>query len=1225
MVSVRIFVSYSHRDPSYLGGDSLLGFLKGLEREEDVEFWTDERIECGTAWDEQIQERLRTSDIALVLVSQSFLDSRYCTDIEMSAFLKRCRDEGMTIFPIILSPCEWERQEWIASRQFLPGGNETIEEHYTEAGPRKRLYLRIRQELRSAITRARERHDREKAQEAPAARVAPRLERIQVTALHCELVPTEPDGSAIDAADLPEIVHELSGEFQQVCTQVFSQFEGQIVQPAANGVMVLFGHPVAHEDDSRRAVRAALALIETLDKLNERMERELGVRLAVRAGVHTGIVIAETGGADMLAAIADSDTMITAGRVRELAPVNAVVVSEATRELVADYFETSEMESITVGSARQIWRIHLVVRDTGFQSRVEASVATQRLSEIVGREEELHILLDRWQQAQSGNGQVVMIRAEAGIGKSRLVAELKAGTEGTERHWIECRCSPYHVNSALYPVVGVFLTWLGIEPNEPDESKLAKLESRLARYGGNLEESVPLIASLLSIAFESRYKAPALSAREQKQLTLEVIVQLIIDQAVEKPVAFIVEDLHWVDPSTVEFLDLLVEQAATLPILILFSFRPEENVPPQWLNRPYTSQITLGRLDREAVRRMTLALTEGKPLPPEVFDEIFAKTEGVPLFVEDLTRMVIESGMIEERNGEYVLVGPFQSLAIPATLQETLMARLAKLATAKPVAQVGATIGREFVFEMLRDVGGFADATLLEELNRLVSAGLLYRRGLLSRAKYIFKHALVQEALHHSLVKKQRRHYHKVIGEILEEKYPAVAEIQPELVAYHYAEGGSPAKAVAYWQRAAERALARSANREALSHAQHAIETLPSLPENDERYETELALRAIEGPALLALKGWAGPELAECYRRAHEVCLKLPRTQKLFPVLRGIWTNQMVSAHLHEALAIAEQLLAMAQDDEDLLLEAYAALSDTLFWLGRPADSREQAGLGFQLYDLDRHHARHAVAYGEDPAAMFYTYSALSLALMGQPGRSLEFTQSAIDALDRFSHIHSRAFLLCGIAWNYIQLRDVDAAGCFAQKLIDISVENHFAAFLPLGEITKGWATATSGRLAEGVALMKTGYARWHAIGGRVMACFFPALLADLHVRAGSKDEAAEWVDAGFNAASTCEDRYYFSELHRVKGDILAAEGRTAEAFASYQEALVVARDQKATLLELRAATSMGRLHLQCDQPEAATALLSPLLASFDADIVLPDFVEAADVCTSANRVGARA
>ncbi|HXH39992.1 MAG TPA: AAA family ATPase, partial [Thermoanaerobaculia bacterium] len=1092
MRSIRIFVSYSHRDPSYLGDDSLLGFLKGLEREEDVEFWTDEGIEAGTLWNEQIHEQLRTSDIALVLVSQSFLDSRYCSDIEVSAFLKRCRDDGMIIFPIILSPCEWERQEWIASRQFLPGGTETIEEHYTEAGPRKRLYLRIRQELRASIQRARERRASESAQ-GTAARVETHLERTQVTVLACELVPTEPDGGAIDPGDLPEVVHELSGEFQQVCTNVFSQFEGQIVQPASGRVTVLFGHPIAHEDDSRRAVRAALALIETLDKLSARIEREVGVRLALRAGVHTGMVVAETGGEDVLAAIAESDTIVTAERVRELAAINAVVVSEATRELVADYFETTETESVSVGSARQIWRVHRVVRDTGFQSRVEASVATHRLSELVGREQELQILLDRWKEARLGNGRVVMMRAEAGVGKSRLVAELKSRTAAEERHWIECRCSPYHENSALYPIVGVVQFWLGIDPNEPDESKLDKLESHLARYGGNLEESVPLVASLLSIPFERRYKLPALNPREQKELTLEVLAQIVIDQALEKPVAFVVEDLHWVDPSTVEFLNILVEQAATFPILILFSFRPEQDAPAQWSNLPYTSQITLGRLDAEAVRRMTLVLGGGKSLPPEVFDEIFAKTEGVPLFVEDLTRMVIESGMIEERDGKYELAGPFQSLAIPATLQETLMARLAKLATAKPVAQVGATIGREFVFEMLRDVGGFDDKTLLEELNRLVSAGLLYRRGLLSRAKYIFKHALVQEALQQSLVNKQRRHYHKVIGEILEEKFPAVAEVQPELVAYHYAEGGMYAKAVAYWQRAAERALAHCANREALSHARHAIETLQRLPENEERYESELALRAIEGPSLLALKGWAAPELGECYHRAREVCLKLPRTQKLFTVLRGIWKNQMVPAHLHQALAIAEELRAMASGDEDLLLEGHGALCDTLFWLGRPTDSREQARLGFELYDLDRHHTPHSVAYGEDPATMFYTYSALSLALMGQPGRSLEFTQGAINALNRFSHTHSRAFLLCGIAWNYIQLRNVDAAGRYAQKLIDISVENHFDAWRPIGEAMKGWAIAASGSLEEGTALMKAGRTAWHATGAGVKACFYPA------------------------------------------------------------------------------------------------------------------------------------
>lgn len=1208
MPTVRLFVSYSHRDPEYLGADSLLGFLKGLEKDEDVEFWTDEKIEAGTLWDEQIKERLRESDIALVLVSQSFLDSRYCTDIEMSAFLKRCRDDGMIIFPIVLSACEWDRHDWIASRQFLPGGNETIEEHYTEPGKRKRLYLKIRQELRAAIARARANRVSRELAAASASRPAPMVERRQVTILRCELVPTEANGVPVDEEDLPEILHELSGDFQQVCAQVFERFEGHIVQSSGGSVTVSFGHPTVHEDDSRRAVRAGLALIETIGNLSAKIEPELGVRLSIRAGAHTGTIVVDVANEQNLA---DNEAAVTAARVQELAPLGGITVTAPTQTLIDGFIETEEAGS--VAAARQTFKVFRIVRDTGYDSRVQTA---ETLTELIGREQELALLLDRWADACASNGQAVMLQAEAGIGKSRLIAEMKARTGSDASNWVECRCSPYHQNSALFPIIGALEERLGLTPGDSNDEKLFKLEARLAPYASSLGDIVPALAALLSIAFDHKYPHPALSPREMKQLTLEVIVQLVIDRAAEHPTVFVVEDLHWIDPSTVEMLDILLEQTPTVPLLILFTYRPEYTPPQQWRSR--ASQITLDRLDRAGVRQMTLALTGGKTLPDEVFEEIFAKTEGFPLFVEDLTRMVIESDLVVELDDRFELAGPFQSLSIPATLQETLMARLAKLATAKPVAQVGATIGREFVFDMLREVGGFDDKTLVEELNKLVAAGLLYRRGLLSRAKYIFKHALVQEALQQSLLKKQRRQYHKLIAEVLEEKFKDVAEAQPELVGYHYHEAGDTLKAVEYWQRAAKHALAGCANREAIGHARAAIEALRELPEDEERRTLELGLRTIEGPALIALKGWAAPEVGDCYVRARELCRNLPATPKFFGVLRGIWKNHMVAARLDEALLIAGELFEIGfnNGDEDLLLEGRSALCDTLFWLGRPADAREQARLGFQLYDLDRHHVSHYVTYGEDPATMFITYSALSLAILGKPAESLEFTRGAIATLERFTHTHSRAFLLAGIAWNYVQLRDPELAGEWAQKLVDMAVENEFESWQALGGAMLAWSVAAKGNLAEGVPAFAKARAQWHGLGAGVKSLFYPALMADVHVRAGLPDEALSWIKLGFAGADACDDRYYLSELYRLEGEVLAIRGEEAKALESMQTGVAIAQNQEAKLLELRVATSMARLMIKRGEHDAAAAAIGPLLDVMSGETVL-DVTEAREVFAS--------
>lgn len=1208
MTPVRIFVSYSHRDPEYLGNDSLLGFLRGLEAEEGVEFWTDERLEGGTFWDEEIQKRLTESDIALVLVSQSFLDSRYCTSVEMSTFLARCREDGLIIFPVILSPCEWERYEWLASRQFLPSGDETIEEHYSEPGKRKRLFLKIRQELRSAIARARERVRPDAAADvaAPPPTVQPLAERRQLTLLQCDLAPTERDGGPLDPEELPEILHELAPEFLRVATQVFEPFEGHIAQSSGSSMLVFFGYPVGHEDDSRRAVRAGMALVETIGKLSARFEEELGVRLGVRVGVHSGTVIAPAGAAS---AEADGEMTTIVSRVQEAAPPNTVMVSEATYRLVENFFETGDAISVALPQSREV-DARQILRDTGQHSRVHAN-ADKGLTPMVGRAKELGLLLDRFADARGGSGEVVLLRSEAGIGKSRLLAEVRERTASEKRVWIECRCSPYHRNSSFFPISTSFEAWFQFEPGDDDAAKLAKIERTVERYGP-LEQLVPPLATVLSVPAD-KYAVTA-SPREQKELMLQVMVQLVVEMASEMPVLFVMEDLHWADPSTVEFLDLLVEHAATVPVLVLLTFRPEYVPPPQWLNHENVSQIALDRLGADAAREMILALSGGKSLPEEVFEEIFAKTEGFPLFIEDLTKMVLESDLVVQREDRYELVGPFHSLAIPDTLQEALMARLAKLATAKPVAQIGATIGREFVFDMLREVGGFDDKVLTEELNRLVQAGLLYRRGLLSRAKYIFKHALVQEALQQSLLKKQRRQYHKLIAAVLEEKFRDVAESQPELVAYHYEESGVPAKAVVYWHRAAQRALAHGANREALSHARRAIEIVRNLPADPKNAERELELRMIEGPVLLALKGWASSELGLCYSRARELCAMLPKSKKLFDTLRGIWSNDMVAARLYQALAAAEELhtMALAAEDDDLRLESRGALCDTLSWLGRPVDSLAQARRGLGLYDFDLHHVKHSVAFGEDPAGMFYTYGCVSLNLLGLRGEAQQLADEAIELLERFSHRHSRAFLLAGIVWHYVERCDADNALRYAQQMIDLAVEEHFEAWNALATFWKGWAIAFAGELEAGIELMADGRRRWHDGGAGVESCWFPAQIAELCLSAGRVDDAQQWVTLGLQRDPTNDDRCYLSELHRLEGEVLLARGGDdSEIAEAFQTALRISAEQKAAVLSLRAATSMARFLRARGRDEEAALFLRSVCDAYRGDDDTPELLAA--------------
>jgi class 3 adenylate cyclase len=1221
MTPVRIFISYSHRDPQYLGDDSLVGFLRGLEAEEGVEFWTDQRLEGGTFWDEEIQKSLKSSDIALVLVSQSFLDSPYCTSVEMSAFLARCREDGLIIFPIILSPCEWERHEWLASRQFLPSGGETIEEHYAEPGKRKRLFLKIRQELRSAIARARERVRPEAgaaAEVAAPAGIQALAERRQLTILQCGLAPTERDGTPVSAEDLPEILHELAPEFLRVASQVFQQFEGHVVRSAGSTMVVYFGYPVGLGDDSRRAVHAGQALIATLGKLNAKIEQELGVRLAVRVGIHTGVVIAH-GGAD--AVDADEITALVS-RVQEAAVPDALVITETTRRLVQNYFTTAPAGNIPLPQSRQIAAFR-VLRDTG-HSRVHAA-AVKGLTPLVGRDKELALLLDRWADARTGKGQVVLLRSEAGVGKSRVLAEVKKRTAADSRVIIECRSSPYHRNTSLFAVGMSLESWFGFEPGDDDAAKVAKIERAVQQYGA-LEELVPPLATVMSVP-APQYPVSTASPQEQKQLALEIMVQLVVELAGETPLLFIIEDMHWVDPSTVEFLDLLIEQTSTIPVLLLMAFRPEYTPPQQWLNRENASQIALDRLGREEAEAMVRAVANGKPLPRQVFDEIYQKTEGFPLFIEDLTTMVLESDLVVEREDRYELVGPFHSLAIPDTLQETLMARLAKLATAKPVAQIGATIGREFVFEMLREVGGFEDKALTEGLNQLVQAGLLYRRGLLSRAKYVFKHALVQEALQQSLLKKQRRQYHKVIAGVLEEKFHDVAESQPELVAYHCEEGGMPDKAVVYWQRAAERALSRGANRETLSHVQRAVETLAELTDDADRWQRELDLCMIQGPALIALRGAAAVDVGRCYARAQELCVLLPKTKKLFGILRGVWTNDIVAGRLHQALAAAEEMHAMAQasDDENLLLQSHATLCDTLWWLGRPADCLTHAQAGLELYDYDSHYTWHCQNFGEDPAPSFYSYGCASLNLFGRRREAQKLAEEARALLERFTHLHSRGFLLFGVITHYVDRREAASSLPYIQDLMDMAVEHHLEGWHNLATFWQGWAIAFLGELDRGLQLMTDGRRRWHEGGAGVESSWFPALMAELLLPAGRLDEALHWIEAGFATIQTNDDRCYLSELHRLKAEILeATHGDPAAIAEAFQTAVRISAEQQAAVLSLRTAASLARHHLAHGRSDEAKQLLTEACQAFSGDDDTPELLAARALLQGAGeRVGA--
>jgi class 3 adenylate cyclase len=1214
---VRVFICYSHRDSEYLAPDSLLGFLRGLEAEENVELWSDQRIETGALWDDQIRGRLRDSDIALVLVSQSFLDSAYCTNIEMQTFLARRRQDGMILFPILLSPCEWERREWLAATQCLPGGDETLEEHYAEAAKRKRLFLRIRKELRAAVARVRE-NTAPAAAPVTSSNVAGSIsERRLLTSIRCGIVPLERDGAPMAGDDAAEVLHDLMPEFVQVCTEVFDAFQGHVAGTAGSGVLGLFGYPAAHEDDNRSAVRAGLAVVERGAKLSARMEDEIGIRIAVRVGIHAGRVIADASGATPLAELASRETAQLAVRLQEIAPLNTVVVSDAVYPQIEGFFETAVERTLGLTLGQQI-RVHRIIRDLGFHTRLQTTAG--QMTRFVGREKELDLLIGRWNDARAGNGQVVIVRADAGIGKSRLVAEARkriaearkriaeAGKRIADESsvWFNCRCSARHQNSAFFPLIGWLESWMGIEPADPDAVKLKKVQTTLAPFVKAVDDLIPHVAALLSIANrpQSRHSSRIVNARENSDATQQVLAQLVVEAAARKPVVFAIEDLHWVDPSTMEIVDLLVEQAPSLPLLILATLRPEQ-APAEWMRG--VSQVTLDRMTRSEAIEMVLAVTGGKPLPAVLLEEIVTRTDGVPLFIEDLTRMVVESDIVVEREDYYDLTGSFQSLTIPATMHDTVLARFAKLTTAKPIAQVAATIGREFSFEMLRIVSGVDAQVLLQELNRLIASGLLYRRGFANKAKYVFKHVLLQEALQESLLKRQRRRYHEKIAELLEQDTEAM-QTQPELIAYHYGEAGMSMKAARCWGRAAWRALECFANREAIQHARRGLDALAALPADTARADIEARLRLIEGASLVALHGWALPEVGACYARALELTRQAPSSPQLFAALRGAATNRTMAGRLSEASTVADQLheIAHASKEPHLVLESHAARCATFFWLGTCWRAAQEAHQALAIYETDRHHVSHWLRYGEDPAAAAFTYGILAEEAGGRRRESAALIERALQVVEQWSQPHSRAFVLAGVAWGAIEQNDLAGARRHAQALIQIASDNRLAAWEALGSVFKGWTLAGRGQPAEGIALMAEGRRRWHETGARVAACWIPARIAELCANAGRTSDALQWIDVGLSGASTFGDRYYLPELHRLRGDFLAASaGADVDVIDAYRQAVRIAAEQHAGVLQIRAAERLARLFVARDRRADAVAVLNSVcsLRTVDGDV----------------------
>jgi class 3 adenylate cyclase/predicted ATPase len=1058
----------------------------------------------------------------------------------------------------------------------------------------------------------------------PAVPSLPEAERRQLTVLFCDLVDSTPLASQLDPEDLREVVRA----YQDTCAKVIARFDGHIAQYLGDGLLVYFGYPLAHEDDAQRAVRTGLGMIEALGQLNTRLAQERGVHLAVRLGVHTGlVVVGDMGGGTRQEQLALGETPNIAARLQGLAAPNTLVISAATLQLLGGFFACQSLGTRPVKGIAQPLEVYQVLYESTARSRLEA-VGSTDLTPLVGREQEVQLLLERWVQVKEGVGQVVLLSGEAGIGKSRLVQVLKEQVATEPQAWLTpCQCSPYHQHSALYPMIELLeRVVLQFDRDETLQQKLSKLEGHLVQYGLPLAEAMPLHTALLSLPLPADYAPLTVSPEQQKQKTMQALLTTLLRIAAQQPVLFVMEDLHWVDPSTLAFLSLLVDQGPTARILTLLTYRPDFS--PPWMGRSHLTQVMVNRLPQRQAVEVIRQVARGKALPSEVVEQIVAKTDGVPLFVEELTKMVLESSLLQEREVSYALTGPLPPLAIPATLHDSLMARLDRLAMVKGLAQLGATLGREFAYDLLQAVSLLEEETLQRGLHQLVEAELLYQRGLPPTATYRFKHVLIQDAAYQSLLRSTRQQYHQRIAQALESRFPDIVETQPALLAHHYTEAGAMAQALPYWRRAGQDAGERSAHLEAIAHVSKGLEVLQTLPNSPERVQHELALHLALGASLTATEGYGAPEVERAYTRARTLCQEMGDTPQLIPVLFGLWRFYVQRGQLQTARELGEQCLTLAQRGYEPvhLLRAHNTLGVTLFYLGELPQARTHLEQGDSLGEPQTPRAH---SFVQDPVVAYRTYVALVLWLLGYPDQALQRSHDALNLAQELAHPHSLAFTLDLAAWLHQLRREEPVALERAEAAVTLATAQGFALWVAAGTIWRGWALAEQGQREEGITLMHQGLEAWRATGAEVWQPHVLALLAEAYGKSGQAEAGFRVLAEAVAVVEKTGEHLSDAELARLQGELLLQSGvqglassvssahitfpipHAEEAEACFRAALDIARRQQAKSLELRAALSLSRLWQQQGKRAEAYELLAPIYGWFTEGLDTADLQEA--------------
>jgi class 3 adenylate cyclase/tetratricopeptide (TPR) repeat protein len=1019
-----------------------------------------------------------------------------------------------------------------------------------------------------------------------AAPVRTDAERRQLTVVFCDLVGSTALSARLDPEDLREVI----AAYHHAVAGAVKNLDGFVAKYMGDGVLAYFGYPTAHEDDAERAVRAGLDVIDAVGHLNVK-----SVELQARVGIATGLVVVGDligeGSAQEQSVVGETPNL--AARLQALAEPETVVIAAATRRLVGDLFEYRDLGAVEVkGIAGPVptWQ---VLRPSDVASRFEA-LRGSALTPLVGRDEEIDLLLRRWRRAKAGEGQVVLISGEPGIGKSRITAALAERMQAELHLRLRYFCSPYHQDSALFPFIDQLGHAAAFASDDPPTAKLEKLEAVMARAAPP-DEDVAFLADLLSLPASARHPLPNLSPQRKKERTLEALLRQLEGRARQQPVLMVFEDAHWVDPTSRELLDLTIEPVRSLPVLLIVTFRPE--FQPPWIGQPQVSMLTLNRLERRDRIALVAQIAGGTALPDEVVAQIANRTDGVPLFVEELTKSVLESGV--------------SAVGIPTSLHDSLMARLDRLGPVRQLAQIGAAIGREFSYELLRTVSRLSEDELRDAIARLVASELVFQRGTPPDAVYSFKHALVQDAAHGSLLRNARRQLHAQIARELETQSPELMDSQPELFAQHYAEAGLVEKSVACWRRAAHRSAVRSAMAEAATQLRKGLDQLALLPGDREHQQQELEFFGALGAVLNAVKGQAAPETRDAYARARELWEELGSPLEFLGVPHGQSRYHGHRGEFDLAQRLDEDLLRLSLQRNDIngLFLGHLSSSRNQFIGGRLALSRSHLEEAFALYDPVSHDLL-VQQVGYHPQVSFQGLFGTVLFCLGYPDQGLPRINTAIAEARRLAHPPTLAMCF-GNGARLLSLAGNNAAlDQWVDQFDAMATEQGFPVWQAEATIYRGWTKVTNGDVTEGISLLAGGSTAFRATGTEIWAPHHLALLANAFDIAGQVEEALTLLDEAFQVVDRTGERWFEAELNRHKGRLLQ-QGNTEAAERLYCEALSIAREQEAKLWELRASVSLARLRREQNRRAEARDLLAPVYAWFTEGFDTPDLKEA--------------